>query len=169
VHVNAAVRTGAANAVTGSTFDVAAPRHDLALAIAWSQRTVHVVVRSVSGSPTGNAQVVVTPGTRASSNLAEMSADFRSGNSIRAHRLEGSRVVPDAVKRVYRRDDLFATVVHAPEGAAVACAWGLPNDLPAELDQKLRANLARIRVTCAPIPPDANVIVVEVEPPPRLD
>ncbi|MCW5808774.1 MAG: hypothetical protein KIT31_40865, partial [Deltaproteobacteria bacterium] len=175
VRVYAVVRTGASHAVAGSTFDFAAPRTDVALAIAWSHRTVHVVVRSASGAPAGNAQVVVTPGERAaSSNLAEMITDFMSGYSIRAHQLEGARVVPDAVARLVRRDDLIATVKHAPEGAATACAWGLPNDVPAELEKKLRANLAKVRVTCAPIPlgpagASASAIVLEVEPPARLD
>jgi hypothetical protein len=159
VHVYAGMRSGAGNSLAGDSFDLAGERTDLRLAIVWSKRVVQVVVRGVS---TGNAQVAIIPGARSvKSNLEAMLADFASGNVIRTRTLD-SRVVPDAVKRVYRKHDLFATAKNVPEGEASACAWGMPDD--PEQERKLRENLVKIRVTCLPIPQGDDVVVVGVGP-----
>jgi hypothetical protein len=126
-------------------------------------------VRGDSGAPTVNAQAVIIPGARSvKSNLEAMLADFDTGNVLRTRTID-ARVVPEPVKREYRKHDLFATAKHAPEGEVSACAWALPDD--PDLDRKLtsRVNLAKIRVTCVPITPGKDVIVVEVEAAARLD
>jgi hypothetical protein len=65
---------------------------------------------------------------------------------------------------------MFATMDEVPEGAATACAIGLPSDLSErDLDSKINANLAKIEVRCKPIPAEAEAVVVEVPPWPRLD
>jgi hypothetical protein len=65
---------------------------------------------------------------------------------------------------------MFATMHEVPEGAATACAIGLPADLSdRDLDAKFNANLARIEVRCEPIPAGVDAVMVQVPPWPRFD
>ena len=153
-----------------ATVDVRAPVvRGVAIAVARSTRVVHVLVRSTVGVPVGNAQVYVFPGARASTRLLELAKDLRSANFRLARQIEGEHAPRPVIERA-RAGDLFATVNEAPEGVTTACAIGLPPDLSdRELDRKVNANLSKIEVRCEPIPPDADVVVVEVPPWPRLD
>jgi hypothetical protein len=130
---------------------------------------VNVIVRSTVGVPVSNAQVYVFPGARASTKLLELAKEFRSAKFRLARQIEGEHAPPQVVGRAHS-GDMFATVAEAPEGVATACAIGLPSDLSdRELDRKVNANLSKIEVRCEPIAPDADVVVVEVPPWPRLD
>jgi len=170
VRVYAVLRNPQTRSLASTTVDVRAPVvRGLAIAVARSQRVVHVIVRSTVEVPVGNAQVLVFPGHRASTNLLELSRDLRTANLRLARQIEGEHAPPAVVGRA-RAGDMFATMNAVPEGAATACAIGLPADLgDRDLDAKINANLARIEVRCEPIPPDADVAVVEVPPWPRLN
>src|SRR6185436_18675110 len=120
------------------------------IAVARSERVVHVVVRSTVGVPVGNALVYVFPGRRASTNALEMIKELRTVNERLALQIEGEHAPPPIVARA-RAGDMFATMNGVPEGAATACAIGLPADLSdRDLDAKLNANLAKIEVRCEP-------------------
>ena len=114
------------------------------------------------------AVVFVSPGQLVSSKADEFIKRFQGGNQREARQLEGERG-PPAVIGVARTGDLFATT-EAPNGAATACAVGLPADVAdPKLEKKVLENMAKVEVRCVPIPPGAEVVVVEVPPFPRLD
>jgi hypothetical protein len=140
----------------------------IALSLARSARVVHVVVRNTVNTWLANAEVVVLPGRVASTNLLEMNRDFRGGSVRWARQLEGEHA-PKEIVAAAQPGDLFATMTEVPEGAASACALGLPELSDEELEHKLWAHLDRIQVICAPIPDGASVMTIEVPPFPRLD
>jgi len=170
VRVFAVLQNPRTRSYASETIDVRGPAvRGLKIAVARSERVVHVVVRSTVGVPVGNALVYVFPGRRASTNALEMIKELRTVNERLALQIEGEHAPPPIVARA-RAGDMFATMNGVPEGAATACAIGLPADLSdRDLDAKLNANLAKIEVRCEPIPLDADAVVVEVPPPPRLD
>jgi hypothetical protein len=169
VRVFAVLQNPRTRSFASATADVRGPvARGVSIAVARSKRVVHVIVRSTVEAPVGNAEVFVFPGHRASTNALEMLRELRSANEHLARQIEGEHAPPAVVARA-RAGDMFATMHEVPEGAATACAIGLPADLSdRELDSKINANLARIEVRCAPIPADAEAVVVEVPPWPRL-
>ena len=170
VRVFAVLRKPWTSNFASATVDVRAPVvRDIAISVARSTRVVHVLVRSTVGIPVANAQVYVFPGARPSTKLLELAKELRSANVRLARQIEGEHAPRPVIARA-RAGDMFATVNEAPEGITTACAIGLPADLSdRELDRKVNANLSKIEVHCEPIPPDADVVVVEVPPWPRLD
>jgi hypothetical protein len=138
------------------------------VALASSARVVHVIVRSTVEAPVTNAQVYVLPGQQASTNVLRLSQVLRTANYAFGRQIEGERA-PSAVLRRARPGDLFATIADVPEGTTTACAVGLPHDLgDRDLLRKMTANLAKIEIRCAPVPPGADVVEIEVPPWPRL-
>jgi hypothetical protein len=169
VRVFAVLRNPRTRSYASATVDVRGPvARGVSIAVARSRRVVHVIVRSTVEAPAGNAQVFVFPGYRASTTALEMLRDLRAANEHSARQIEGEHAPPAVVAHA-RAGDMFATMHEVPEGAATACAIGLPSDLSdRELDSKINANLAKIEVRCALIPADAEAVVVEVPPWPRL-
>jgi len=170
VRVYATLRNPRAYSFASTTVNVRVPVvRGVAIAASRSRRAVHVIVRSTVAAPIGNATVLVFPGHRASTNALELSKELSSANQRLALQIEGEHAPPAVVGRA-RAGDMFATMNEVPEGAATACAIGLPADLSdRDFDAKLYANLVRIQVRCEPIPTGADVVVVEVPPPPRMD
>jgi hypothetical protein len=169
VRVFAVLQNARTRSYASATVDVRAPVvRGVSIAVARSRRVVHVIVRSTVEAPVGNAQVFVFPGHRASTNALEMNRDFHSANDRLARQIEGERA-PDAARAVARAGDMYATMNEVPEGAATACAIGLPADLSErDLPARINANLAKIEVRCTSIPAGAEAVVVEVPPWPRL-
>ncbi|HWU90464.1 MAG TPA: hypothetical protein VN253_24535, partial [Kofleriaceae bacterium] len=170
VRVVAELRHPGTRSYASATVDVRAPVvRGVAIAVAHSQRAVHVIVRSTVGIPVGNAQVYVFPGARASTKWFELAKESRATAVRLARQIEGEHAPPSVVQRA-RAGDMFATMNEVPEGVATACAIGLPADISdRELERKINANLSKIEVRCEPIPPDADTVLVEVPPWPRLD
>jgi predicted Ser/Thr protein kinase len=169
VRVLAVLRNPRTRSYASATVDVRGPAvRGVAIAVTRAQRVVHVIVRSTVASPVANAEVYVFPGHRASTNALEMLRELRTLNEHLARQIEGEHAPPPVVARA-RAGDMFATMHEVPEGAATACAVGLPADLSdPELESKINANLAKIEIRCTPIPADAEAVVVEVPPWPRL-
>ena len=153
----------------GATIAVRGPVvRGIALSLVTSRtRVVHVLVRNTVSTRLANAEVVVLPGRVPSTNALEMNRRFRSGSIRLARQLEGEHAPKDVVA-VAQPGDLFATMTEVPDGAASACASGLP-DLSDELEHQLYAHLDRLQVICAPIPDGASVVTIQVPPFPRLD
>jgi hypothetical protein len=170
VRVFAALRHAWTRSFASATADVRAPVvRGVSIAVARSKRVVHVIVRSTVGVPVGNAQVYVFPEARVSTTALEVAKEFRSANVRLARQIEGEHAPAPVVGRA-RPGDMFATMNEVPKGATTACAIGLPPDLSdRELNRKLSENLTKIEVRCVPIASDADVVVVEVPPWPRLD
>ncbi|HEU0032202.1 MAG TPA: protein kinase [Kofleriaceae bacterium] len=156
--------------IAGQVVDARSGRVDhVTLQLPSQQRTVHVIVRSTVGAPVGNAQVLVMPGVQRSTTAAKLNARIESATTHLARQIELEKAPPSVV-RLARPGDLFATIGQVPEGVATACSLGLPTDLSdPELERKLPRNLDKLAVPCVPIPPGADVVVVEVPPFPRLD
>jgi hypothetical protein len=142
---------------------------DVKLELTTSKRVVHVVVRSTVNVPVGNAAVIVAPGKMTSMNVKQLRQSMGGIAEKHARQIEGERA-PAAVVKVARSGDLFATINEAPEGVASACAIALPQDVSdPKLNKKIDANLEKLRVECMPLPEDAEAVVIEVPPFPRLD
>ena len=140
----------------------------IALSVARSTRVVHVLVRNTVNTQLANAEVVVLPGRVPSTNALEMNRQFRAGSIRWARQLEGEHA-PKEIVAAAQPGDLFATMTEVPEGAASACALGLPELSDEELEHKLYAHLDRVQVICAVIPEGASFVMVQVPPFPRLD
>ncbi|MGN6105479.1 MAG: hypothetical protein ACTHU0_10275, partial [Kofleriaceae bacterium] len=109
------------------------------------------------------------PGGRAAPTLLANTQRSEYANIRRARQSAGDPAPPPVVGAA-RRGDLFASVSGVPEGAATACAIGLPPDLSdPSLERSISEHMAKIEVRCVPIPPGAEVVVVEVPPWPRFD
>lgn len=59
-------------------------------------------------------------------------------------------------------------MTEVPDGTACVCALGLPDLSDQELERKLLSHLDRLQMSCVPIPPRSEVVVIEVPPLPRL-
>ena len=170
VRVFAVIRGASSRSLSSITVDVNAPSvKGIKLAVAVEARSVHVVVRSTVGAPVGNAQVFVSAGSLRSTTADKIDTMVENSSVMQGRQIELEKA-PPAVVKLARSGDLFATARDVPSGAATACAVGLPHDLAdATLDKKISANLAKIEVRCVPIPADADAVLVEVPPWPRLD
>ena len=170
VRVYAALRGPAARSWSSVTVDASAPvTRGVKVAVASSNRQVHVIVRSTVGIPVGNAQVLAFPGKRSSGTALEMLKELGSANIQLARQMEGEHA-PRSVVGLAHTGDMFATVNDVPEGVASACAIGLPADLAdRDLQKKVNSNLSKIEVRCVPIPAGADAVIVEVPPWPRFD
>jgi hypothetical protein len=167
VQLLAQVQSGLARSI--ATIDVVITQpvvRDIKIAVADHRRVVHVVVRSSVSTPVGGAQVYVHPGKLASTSLDKFRVDGSA--AIRFARPPDEKT-PASVKGVLRPGDVVA-VLAAPPGVVSACALGVPADIDdPEFDRKIRDNLGKIEVRCMLVPADAETIVVEVPPWPRLD
>ena len=141
---------------------------DLALAVRKSTRVVHVLVRNTVDTRLTNAQVFVLEGNVPSMNLFEMNSQFQGGIVRWARQVEGERA-PQQIVDAARPGDLFATMTEVPDGAASACAYGLPDLSDDELGRKMFAHPEKITMTCTPIREGADLVTIEVPPFPRLD
>jgi hypothetical protein len=99
---------------------------------------------------------------------ADINAQFHGGTFTYARQLEGEHA-PKQVVATARAGDLFATINDIPAGSASACAIALPELNDNETERKLTANLDKLQMICALIPPQADVVTIEVPPLPRLD
>ena len=142
----------------------------IALELKSSKRLVHVIVRSQYGVDLPAAQIVVLTGRVPSSNALEINEKLRTA-AVRAGMPILGEQAPKPVLAKAKLRDLYATMTEVPEGEASACALGLPKDLDPDTGKKLQdpANLAKISVSCVPIAPTDDVVVVEVLPWPRFD
>jgi len=161
---------GANLTVVNRTIDV--PVVDgLALTAPTSRRTVSVIVRSTVGVSPGNAQVIILPGGHAAQlTLQELEDKFGSlgGFNTRLARPFDDQAKAAGVEG--KRGDLVVTGLGVPDGEASACAIGLPTDVAdPSFVKALERQQKRIEIRCAPIKPDANVVVIEVPPWPRFD
>ncbi|HET7501203.1 MAG TPA: protein kinase [Kofleriaceae bacterium] len=138
------------------------------LSLTRSTRIVHVLVRAAVNVRLANAQVVVLAGRIPSMNMLEMNRQFRGGTMRWARQLEGEHAPPQIVAAA-RPGDLFATVTQVPDGPASACGLSVPDLADEDFGRKMYAHLEKIPVTCTPIPEDADLVTLEVQPFPRLD
>ncbi|HEU4728965.1 MAG TPA: carboxypeptidase-like regulatory domain-containing protein, partial [Kofleriaceae bacterium] len=153
----------------GTTITVrGAVARGIELSLTRSTRTVQVLVRNSVNSRLANAQVVVLAGRVPSMNLLEMNRQFRGGTMRWARQLEGEHAPPQIVAAA-RPGDLFATMTQVPDGPASACGLSVPDLADEDFGRKMYAHLDKIPVTCTPIPEDADVVTLEVQPFPRLD
>ena len=143
----------------------------LALAVPTSRRTVSVLVRSTVGVAPGNAQVIIMPGEHPAKLTAQDLIDqFGSlgGFNSRLARPFDADVKAAGVDG--KPGDLVVTGMGVPDGAASACAIGLPTDVADPGFMKaITQQQKRIEVRCASIAADAKVVVIEVPPWPRFD
>ncbi|HEU4786943.1 MAG TPA: hypothetical protein VFS57_06035 [Gemmatimonadaceae bacterium] len=142
----------------------------IALSLARSKRVVHVIVRNTVTTRLTNAEVLVLPGRVPSMSFLEIKRRFHGGSvSMRfARELEIGRA-PSQVLGFARAGDLFATMTEVPEGVASACAHALPETVDEEFMRKLDAHLDKLQMICTEIPQNAELVTIEVPPPPRLD
>ncbi|MBV8763011.1 MAG: protein kinase [Deltaproteobacteria bacterium] len=130
-------------------------------------RVIHVIVRSTVASRVPSAEVFVLPGHVASASLLSMVELLKTSNVRSARQLEGESA-PKPVLAQMKAGDMYATVRDVPDGAASACALGLPDRSDPTM-KHIDEHLDRIEVKCVDIPKDAEVVVVEVPPFPRID
>jgi predicted Ser/Thr protein kinase len=140
----------------------------IALSLAKSRRVVHVIVRNTVNTKLANAEVVVLSGKVPSMSFLAMKRQYRGGSIRLARQLEGEHA-PRAVVAAARPGDLFATMTEVPDGIASACAFGLFDLSDEELTRKLYTHLDKLQVICTEIPEDAELVMIEVPPFPRLD
>jgi predicted Ser/Thr protein kinase len=140
----------------------------VALSLARSARVVHVIVRNAVTTRLANAEVVVLPGRVPSMSFLAMKRQFHGGSARLARQLEGEHA-PSQILGAAQPGDLFATMTEVPEGAASACAFGLPDTSDEETMRKLYAHLDKLQVICTQIPDAAELVTIEVPPHPRLD
>src|SRR5215467_3991598 len=96
-----------------------------------------------------------------------LNQQFANGSSRLARQVEGAHA-PEPVVGAARSGDLFATMTEVPDGIASACALALP-EMDEEFLRKLLAHLDKVPTICIPIPPQAQVVTIEVPPLPRID
>jgi len=163
-------RLGPSRIGTSVPLDVRGPAvQGVRLGVPTGKRDLHVLVRSTVGTPVVNAAVLVMAGAVRSASVLDVRQAGWAITEQSARQIEGESA-PAPVIAVASRGDLFATIKDAPEGSASACAIALPSDLAdPTLDNKITANLDKLRIECVPVPPKADVVVVEVPPFPRLD
>lgn len=136
-----------------------------------SSRSLRVLVRSIYNVPMSNAQIFVMPGKRASTNLRDVIVnldDLQAKLAMPLQPDQSSRTVAQKAKP----GDLFATLASVPAGEISACAIPLPEHIDeSSLNKTLSdpANMAKVPVTCVPVPATDDVIVVEIPPWPRFD
>jgi len=154
---------------TTTTLDVRDPVvSGISIAVATTERKVHVLVRSTAGDGLGNAQVVVVSGVVTWSSLADVDLERPMMTIKYAQAIQGEQA-PPAVLAMSRRGDLFASV-DAPAGEATACALALPSDYSdPDLQARVERNEHKIAIRCAPLSDAGDVVVIEVPPWPRLD
>jgi hypothetical protein len=142
----------------------------IALELKSSKRQVHVIVRSQYGVDVPAAQVVVLPGRVVTQSALELNERLRSAAVRFGTPILGEQA-PKAVLAKAKLRDLYATMTEVPEGEASACALGMPKDMDPDIGKKLQKseNLAKITVSCVPIAPTDEVVVIEVVPWPRFD
>ena len=135
-------------------------------------RLVYVVLRSTVAVPIHAAQAGIIPGQFASGPMNDFIVSFKLRDRVSfgfARPFEPKRE-PPAVTRVAKPGDLIVTLASAPEGEASACALSLPPGLSgAEYWDVILSHRDRLFVTCVAVPADAEAIVVDVPPPPRID
>ncbi|NVB83208.1 MAG: carboxypeptidase regulatory-like domain-containing protein, partial [Kofleriaceae bacterium] len=172
VVVQTALSRGATTrVVTGTELVIDKPVvKNVSLELKSSKRQVHVIVRSQFGVDVPAAQVVVLPGRVATQSALEINERLRSAAVRMGTPILGEQAPKPVLEKAKLRD-LYATMTEVPEGEASACALGLPKDMGPEIVKKLQKpeNLAKITVTCVPIAPTDDVVVVEVMPWPRFD
>ncbi|MEO8706332.1 MAG: protein kinase [Kofleriaceae bacterium] len=170
LRVFAALRNASSRSLASVIVEVHQPVvKGIEIAVANPKRVVHVLVRSTVGAPVGNAQVLVFPGLYKSTTAERMNLELAGGSFRLARQIELEKAPPAVVTQAHP-GDMFASVQQVPDGAASACAIGLPNDLSdPTLDAKIRMNLAKLEIRCVPIPAGVETVVVEVPPWPRLD
>ncbi len=141
------------------------------LALPSSMRSVEVLVRStVSGGP-GNAEVMLVSGKTPPQVTVTTARRTLSIQSIQLARgIEGEHAPAPVLSRA-RPGDLFATVRDVGSGDSSACAIALPSEMVEDPDMqpKIEHSLDKLMVQCVPIPADADAVVVEVPPWPRLE
>jgi hypothetical protein len=142
----------------------------IALSLARSKRVVHVIVRNTVTTKLTNAEVLVLPGRVPSMSFLEIKRHFHGGSiSIRfARQLEGEHA-PSQLVGAARPGDLFARMTEVPDGVASACARALPETFDEEFMRKSDAQLDKLQVICTEIPENAELVTIEVPPPPRFD
>jgi predicted Ser/Thr protein kinase len=140
----------------------------IAVSLTKSARVVHVLVRNTVNTKLANAEVIVFAGRVSSMNALQMNQQFRGGRIRWARQLEGEHA-PKEIVSAAQPGDLFATMTEVPEGAATACALGLPELSDESIERKLTAHLDKVQVICAPIAEDAALVTLLVPPFPRLD
>jgi hypothetical protein len=142
----------------------------VALEVRSSARTLRVLVRSVYNVALPNSQVFVRPGKHASTSLSEVMKTLQSVQAKIAAPLQADQA--PAVHAKSKPGDLFALITEIPEGEVSACAIPLPEHLDdPELTQALQKpeNMEKVKVTCVPVAPTDDVVVIEVQPWPRFD
>ncbi len=143
----------------------------LALAVPVSRRTVSVLVRSTVGVAPGNAQVIIMPGEHPAKLTAQDLVDhFGSLGGFNSRLSRPFDAEAKAAGIDGKPGDLVVTNMGVPDGTASVCAIGLPTDVADPgFTKALALYQKRIEVRCAPLAPDAKVVVVEVPPWPRFD
>jgi hypothetical protein len=154
---------------TATTLDVREPvMSGISIAVATTERKVHVLVRSTAGDGLSNAQVVVVSGEVSWTSAADVDLARPMMTVKFAQAIQGE-LAPPAVLAMSRRGDLFASA-DAPSGEVTACALALPSDYSdPDLQARVDRNKKKIAIRCEPVPSDSDVVVIEVPPWPRLD
>ena len=166
--VRTQVDRATAAVVRGSVIDVRAPELRVQLGVGTSARMVHVIVRSAIGLPVPNAQVIVLPGVVASASAAVITKKLESAVVRLARQPEQARP-PRAVLAQTKPGDLYAKMTDIPDGTVSACAVALSAGFNEATQLKIVSQLDKIEFQCAVVSPDQDVIVLEVQPPPRLE
>jgi predicted Ser/Thr protein kinase len=145
------------------------PVTGVSLSVAPSGRAIDVVVRSAITTAFDGGMVILLQGRHAIANFRDvirapaMGAQWRMASPVRDD-------LPRAVRDQVRPGDLVAHFEDAGTGDWTACASSPAPDLldPASRQRALD-HLAKIRVKCVHIGPDAASAVIEVPPQHRLD
>ena len=169
VKLLAAFEWGNANEI-GTSTEVNASQpviEGVALALDTKRRIVHMIVRSTADVAVGNAVTRIFPGRVQSQTLAAMGQRHDHTSTKLAEPLQ-SDAVPPVVKAAARPGDLHVAL-EAPVGDASACAIGLPAPMPHDLQAIMANHMERIEVRCQAVPPDIDMVIVEVPPWPRLE
>ena len=170
VRVFAAIDGLTQHLLSGTSLVVRSPTVlGIALSLARSKRVVHVIVRNTAATKLTNAEVLVLSGRVRSMSFLGLKQQFRGGSiNIRfARKIEGEHL-PSQLVQVAQLGDLFARMTEVPEGVATACALALPERSDDEFVRKSNTHLDKLQVICIEIPQNAELVMIEVPPPPRL-
>ena len=153
----------------------APPGGDLQLAIPSARRELDIVVRSAVDAPLDGVSVALLSERYPPDRLRTVRdldrVRFQGvGTQTRyAIPVVGENAPKELLGRL-QSGDLIGHFEHARAGALTVCAYTLGGDLASSGPwMRLRDHADQLAVKCAPVEPDARVVILAVPPQPRLD
>jgi hypothetical protein len=147
-----------------------APLTGVTLPLAWSTRTIDVIVRSAVAAPVDGAEVIVIAGRQTIATIDDFSRLPFTGMQTRFAVPVSGENAPRPVLDQLRPGDLIAHVEHASTGELTVCALSFTGDLmDPEFRRRVQAHFSQLSFKCKPVGPAAAVVVLDVPPQQRFD